>query len=566
MSLFGSLHLGASAIGATAIALEVTGNNIANVATPGFIREELDLAPITPDRFGALNIGRGVTPTGVFQKIDRFLAERARAAASESQAGSTRAALLRRVEGLFNELSDGDLSTLITQFFASIQNVQNRPNDPAVRRVVVEQGALLAQTIRGLRAGIDNIRNDVSSDVLRNVDAINELVGSIRELNVQIIAAEATGGEAGALRSIRAQRLSDLSERIEIRVIEQENGAVNIFTGNDFLLFAGQIQEVAAIEEPDRGVLIQRLVLADSTVPVPATAGRLGGAQRTRDGDIAAVVDALDALTRALIFEFNRIHSSGQGLGSFTQITATNRVLDPTSALDTDPAGLVFRPTNGSFEIRVTDPATNQIRTTVIDVDLDGTAAGDSLDALAAKLDAVLGAGAATVNAQGRLEIQAPAGVEFTFANDTSGVLAALGLNTFFTGQDSRNIDVNALLRENPELFAASRAGQAGDTSNAIALSQFADRSLAALGGSSLDEAFADLIGQLGTHSETARIGADVLEATRSALESENLAITGVSLDEEAVRLITFQRGLQASARFVSVVNELLDEIINLGA
>lgn len=569
MSLFGGLHLGASSLNANRFAMEVLGNNIANSQTPGFVREVLDLAPIRPDKFGNLSLGRGVTSAGVFQQIDRFLFERARAATSESEAASARSTMLQRVETVFNELTEQDISTLFNEFFNSIQDVQNRPDDPALRSVVVERGALLAETVRTVRGHIDDIRSDISHEVSVSVEQINEAVREVRKLNFEIIAAESGGGEAGSLRTLRDQQVAKISKLIEIRAIPQESGAINIFVGNDFLLFDGAIQEVAAVDSVDRGQQISTLVMARSNFPVPTSGGRLGGIQQARDEDIAAVLDRFDDLIGTLIFEFNKQHSSGQGLGRFTALEGTYSVLDSTAALDTAAAGLVFTPNNGSFELRLSDPATGQTTTSVIDVDLDGTAGGDSLADLVAKIDAAFiatyGVGAASVTPQGRLQIQAPAGAEFSFANDTSGVLAALGVNTFFTGQDSRDIDVNSVLRSDPTLFAAAANGEPADTTNAVALASLHDRAFDSLGGLSITQAAVELVGNLASTSDRVRMGADILEGTEQALVSENLAITGVSIDEEVVKLMTFQRSFQASARYISTINEMLDEVINLG-
>ncbi len=64
-----------------------------------------------------------------------------------------------------------------------------------------------------------------------------------------------------------------------------------------------------------------------------------------------------------------------------------------------------------------------------------------------------------------------------------------------------------------------------------------------------------------GRLAESAR---DITEASKNALESEDLAITGVSLDEEAVKLIKFQRSFQASAKYIQTINDLLTEVINI--
>ena len=578
MSLFGSLNIGASALRSAQSALAVTGNNIANVNTPGFIRQEVGLSPIRNDRFSLGSIGDGVTVGGVLQKVDRFLAERAREARGDFEGANTRANFLQRVEGVFNELTDNDLSTGFQQFFNSIQDVVNTPDDPSLRAVVVARGDQIADTVRSVRSRIGEIRDDISAQVRISADEINNLLVEIDDLNSSIVAAEAgtVSVDAGSLRSLRDQKLTKLNEKIDIQVFEEPEGSVNIFTDGVFLVMSGAINEVATRQTTDRGSVIDTLVFAESRAPLPNSAGRIGGAQTARDQDIGGVIDALDQLTGTLIFEFNKIHSSGQGLRRFTSVESENFVLNSAAPLDTSPnnpalppgtlnANLPFTPVNGAFELRITDANTGLDSTRVIEVDLDGIGADDSLDDIVARLDAAFGAPVASVTVHGKLRIQAPTGIEFGFADDTSGFLAAMGINTFFSGRDSRDIRVSDDVRNDPTLFAASANGAPGNTENALALAQFQDQSFASLG----DESFLDF--SLGLPDDLAALGqstrseAEFLLTTKQSLEAENLSITGVDLDEEAIKLIEFQTGFQAAARYIQTINELLDVVINLG-
>ena len=114
-------------------------------------------------------------------------------------------------------------------------------------------------------------------------------------------------------------------------------------------------------------------------------------------------------------------------------------------------------------------------------------------------------------------------------------------------------------------LLAVSSNNVAGDTQNLTSLIRFKDQPLASLGGESFSDAFTGLVADLGTFGENAQSQADAARTTKQALESENLSISGVSLDEETVKLISFQRSFQASARYIATVNQLLDAVINLG-
>ena len=111
-------------------------------------------------------------------------------------------------------------------------------------------------------------------------------------------------------------------------------------------------------------------------------------------------------------------------------------------------------------------------------VDLNGIDEDTSLNDLVAELDAIEGISARTT-LDGKLVIEndAPAHT-FAFAGDTSGVLAALGVNTFFTGRGALDMGVQQAVRDDPAKFAASLGGVGADSSNAIQLASFLDRPL----------------------------------------------------------------------------------------
>ena len=567
MSLFGSLSIGASAINTSQLALSIVGNNIANAGTEGYVREELKIGTLPSTRFGSLSIGTGASAISTKQQIDRFLRERARQAGSEFEAANARSALFDRVQTAFNELGERDISTALNDFFSSIQNLANRPDDLALRDIVVKKGALAAGQISFMRTKLEDVSKDISTEVEQSASQINGILESIRDLNRQIVAAEAGSfSDAGGLRSKRDQELSTLSKLIPIQTATEADGSLNVLIDGDFLLFNGTIQEVAAIDGVGSGIDTKILALRDSQWPIPVNGGRLGGIQEFRDSDLEGLAGQLDKLAAALIYEFNKIHSSGQGTQKLTQLEGTYRSLAPSDPLTSASNDLPFTPTNGSFDINVTDSATGLTRTFKIDVDLDGIGTDDSLNNVITRINTVAFGGqpVASVSNQGRVRFSTTGVESFTLGNDSSGFLASFGLNTFFTGTSARDINVNDFVLNNPNNFAASKNGLPGDNSNALALAQFSDNKFEQLNGESLSVAVTGLVKTLASEGKFAQSARDVTEASKNALESEDLSITGVSLDEEAVKLIKFQRSFQASAKYIQTINDLLTEVINI--
>ena len=201
-------------------------------------------------------------------------------------------------------------------------------------------------------------------------------------------------------------------------------------------------------------------------------------------------------------------------------------------------------------------------------VDLDGYNADDTtLDSLVAGINVELSGNfpgiQASTSLDNELSINSSSGeLTFSFADDTSGVLSALGINTFFSGQDAGDIAVSSVIVDDPGLIAAALTNMAGDNANVTEMISFQFNPLESLGGMSIEEYYQSLVSTLGVESAAAQDRYEGATAVKSALVSQREAVSGVSLDEEAVKLIQYQSGYQAAARFITVVDELLQVLL----
>ncbi len=230
-----------------------------------------------------------------------------------------------------------------------------------------------------------------------------------------------------------------------------------------------------------------------------------------------------------------------------------------------DAAGLPFSPGNGAFQVQVYNRQTGLTQTTDIRVDLNGLDDDDTtLSRLAALLDAVDGIRARVTETR-QLEIVADSPEQdFAFADDTSGILAALGINTFFSGTTARDLGVSSVLLSDPSKFAASRGGVGADTQLAVALAGFLDRPLAERNGATMASLYDTLVGNVAQGSAAAAAVVEGFRVFEESLLGQNLSISGVSLDDEAVRLLSFQRAYQAAAKYIQTLNELLGVLLDL--
>lgn len=565
MSLSGTLQIAGNALQAQQIALQVVGQNIANVATPGYSREEVVFSPAPVQRLGNLTLGLGVQVEGVIQRVDEFLNQRLRRATSDRIDSEVREQTWLELEQVVGELSETDLSTALTRFFGSIDDVLNQPESVSVRAMAVLQGQSLALQIQRLAQRVQDIRTDVNTRIVNMAVDINRLLAEVARLNVQISTTEGGvvgGSQAVGLRDQRNQALRQLSELIDIQTQEQSSGAVNVFSNGDFLVFEGTHRTVAPVYSSSDGFSAASLNVVELDAPLGQGSSKLAGLIAARDEILSGFLTELDAFASTLAFEFNKVYSRGQGLTGYTQLTSEHRVDSPTAPLD--EAGLPFLPTSGMFQILVRDRQTGVTRTHDIQVELNGLSADTTLNDLAAQLTSIDGISAA-IDSEGHLTIEASStNVEFAFANDTSGLLAALGLNVFFSGTTATDLNVSSVVAETPATFAASNSGLGGGTGNAVELARFPELALTTANGDTLLTLYERLSANVTQGTNVARAVAQGLRSFEQTLEAQQLATSGVSLDEEALKLMTHQRAFQAAARLVTVIDELLSWLVQL--
>jgi len=566
MSLLTSLQMAKNSLLVAQLGLQVTGNNIANVHTPGYLRQELVQTPAPSQRRGHLILGLGVQAEKIKQQVDKFLEERLRGANSDLSSSETQEKVYLQLESLVGELSNSDISTALTSFFNSVSEVLNQPESRSIRNLVALQGDVLTKSVNRLQDRLRTLQGDLNDRVVSIADEINGILKGVARLNVQIVSAEAGGSkksDAVGLRDRRQQLLSNLSKLTDIQVAEQPTGSVTVFTGGEFLVFENIARTVEAKPIKDSGgTTVEQIKIVETDSPLNSSSGELAGLAAARDEVIGGFLDQIDEFTRTLIFEFNKVYTSGQGLVGFDSLTSESFVSDVNAALD--QAELSFTPVSGGFQVLVRNAQTGLTNTTNIAIDLHGLDTDTSLQSLATALDAIDGISAEVTPAR-KLQITSDSpNSEFAFANDSSGVLAALGLNTFFAGDSALTFSLHESIRDEPARFAASRGGIGEDTENAVVLAGLFDAPLESQNGGSLSLLYSRMVAETSQASAVSRSVAEGFRVFQKSLEGEELGITGVSLDEEAIRMITYQRVFQLSARFIGTVTDLLQSLVEL--
>ncbi|MFN3243332.1 MAG: flagellar hook-associated protein FlgK [Planctomycetota bacterium] len=149
--------------------------------------------------------------------------------------------------------------------------------------------------------------------------------------------------------------------------------------------------------------------------------------------------------------------------------------------------------------------------------------------------------------------------------SDTSDILVATGMNAFFLGSSAADIRVNESLLGNPDRLAAGLGAATGDAGNLSRMIGLRDRDLSQLDSNTIEDFYADLVGDIGFETSAARSALDAQNQLLGQLEADRESVSGVNIDEEMVDLLKYQQSYEAAARFISVAQEMTDVLINLG-
>lgn len=550
---------------------------MANAATPGYSRQIARLIPIQGgNTISGFGVGAGVQIGAIHRQIDEAVEARLRTATADSSFARVQADVLSQIEDTLGELGDNDLSSRLTGFF---RVWSERANQTPSGTAVVQQGAQLASFIRTLRSDLADQRRLIDQQLSGAVARSNELLSSIAQANGQISAAEVGGNVANALRDQRDALVRELSDLMDVTVIDRGREGMDLLAGSTPVVLGSVSRGVVLRSDTLNGETSVSVAVRDDGMRLDVASGRLGGLLSQRTSSVDEVIGKLDALAARVIHEVNRLHSTGtnaaglrsaSGTLAFTAPDRTRPLSDPDNS---SIANAPFRPVSGGFLVHTRHAATGTEQTIRIDVDLDGitdagtSGTGDdtSLDDIRAALSAIPGL-AATITPDGRLRIDASEGTTFSFADDSSGVLATLGVNSFFTGVNASDIAVrNDLLSDATNLCAGRLVnGVFVENGTALEIAGLQTAGLASLQGRSIPDLWRDAVERVGADASGAFSRAQSASIVADSLEAQRAAVSGVSVDEESINLLESQRQYQAAARLISVCQQMTDTLLQM--
>ena len=494
-----SLYLGLSGLQAQQAALNVVGHNIANVNTPGYTRQRADLSAGQSQVEGQIYFGTGVTLSSVQGIRDRFLDLQIYRETAKQTGADERYAAVNAIASSLGDTGSTGIAAQVQAFFQGFQDLSTNPESAALRTNLLGKAQAMVTGLQTKYRLLDDQRANADQAIGALVGEVNTLTGQIAQLN-QRISTEVSPGADNDARDQRKTLTDKLAGLVGINVVESTRGEYQItLDSGNAVLVTGSSAFDLVAKRLGHDGYLQLTADMASTV-VDVTSA-------IKEGTLGAKLDLRDNILVGFQAQLDQLAAGLAGSVNLAQRTGVAQ---------NGLAGQDF------FQ-----------NATELNIDITGQPTSDGLP---------------------------------NSISTATALMSGSGWSDRYKGMVNL-LAVNAALVKNPSLIAAGVAGGGtGDNSNALAMAALQDNPMAVNRGNTptgFTSAVAALITDLGSQSQTYKAQSTAQQKLVSALQSQRDSISGVNLDEEASNMMTLQRGYQASARFISVINQLTDQLVN---
>lgn len=560
MSAFSLLSIGSRAMAANYVALQTTGNNIANANVAGYSRQRVELATAPSQFTGGGYIGLGVDVKAISRSHEQFLSREAAGAQSNAYMDRSRMTALRKLEEVFRPGENG-LGHAAGQFLNAWTELASRPADIAARQAVMARADELSDRFTDSSQQMDALQADVDAGLQQAVKRVNSLAQGLSQVNQKILSFSSSQGAPNDLLDERDRLLSQLSEKLQIKTVLSADNTVSVFVGDGRPLVLGSdARELAVIEDPFDGNR-SALALKDGT------GERLIDSEFLAGGDIAGL---LQFQNEDLVHARSLV---GQMAASLTSaVNQQQRAgLDLRGQAGQDIFFDLYQSAAGGALPMVRPATTNKAQ----DPPVTPTVTVENASKLQAA-EYMLSWDAASTqwtlqSSLGGAEI--PEDQAAQLLGFSVGGTAALDKADRFLLQPVTYAAgfMRRTLAQAEGLAASSMPPGAVPNGNALLVAALADRTMVGqasdeTGGLSITDAYAVAIADIGTRVQGAVTAADISNAVAEQAELRRSSADGVNLDEEAARLIQSQQAYQASAKVLQVAQSVFDTLLQAAA
>ena len=556
-NIFSTLSSAKLGLLAQQLAIEVTGQNVANVETEGYSRQDVSFEANTPRghiKYGGLHqLGTGVRIASIERAHDQFLFTQIMDEGDLTGSTEVKKEIFEQLEVLFNEGSGRSLNDALSLFFSSIHDLATNARGLPERVDLISKAEHLASTFNQTGNQLFTIQRNIDATIETEVAEINTLTTQIGKLNESIHANEPTSQyKANDLRDNRDRLVKELSKKIDIQLVQESDNQISLtLKDGTALVLKDQVFDLStsinANNESFNDVYID---IGSTTKNITSTikGGELRGYLDMRDTKVESVLDKMNILSGSFIQEFNSIHREGFGIDGSSGLDFFTP-LDVTVDHDADNTGTaVVSMTNAS--------------PTTVSVDEFEIAFTESNEFTLNNLTTNASSGTFTFTTGSTFNIKDG------FAVAISGTAASGDKVTFSVSEDAASLmSVSSTITADGQKIAAGTTTN-GDGGNALLMADLQNELVfnsvtwsSESGSFTVDEYYNAVVSTIGIKSFSAQAILRQQEGVMLQLNSRRESISGVSIDEEMIKMIKFQQAYNASARMISMVDEMLDTL-----
>jgi flagellar hook-associated protein 1 FlgK len=357
VSTFSGLNTAASALYASQRAIDITGQNVANVNTDGYSRQRVDLQSIggsvVPAVWSTSNqVGQGVNSDSVVRIRDAYLEAQAQAQHATTANLTVQSATLTSVESSFQEPGATGIQSMLTNMWSGWSDIANHPADPGARAQLLQRTQTVVAGLHSVNGSLNSQWSNTRDSLQTQLDDVNAAANSIADLNQAIKRATAAGKPSSELQDKRDVLILHLSESVGATSTPAGDGTLNVTVGGVTLVAGNSPLQLSL-----SGTNAADTVSTDPPVIKTSPGGtpvQVGG---TAQGQLASLktiipgyLQQLTAIARQLADQVNSGHANGFDLNG----AKGGAMFDDGSGVGPVNLGAI---TAGNISMRITDPA-----------------------------------------------------------------------------------------------------------------------------------------------------------------------------------------------------------------
>lgn len=296
--------------------LNVTAHNLANVATPGYTRQQAIQVTKTPihslgitDHLSNGIIGQGTDISTIVRVRNDFLDCEYRNYLSTTNYNYHMSQGYSYIESILNEPSDISVSANISNFWNSLSELGSKVTDMSARAAFSQSALSFTTALNNIGEKTAQLKSQYTQELESVVNKINNITNEIYELNKKISDLETIGNPANDLRDSRDSLIDELSKLIDIETYPNEHGGISVLAGGKLLVGENTKRQISLTTDPDNNSF--KVIWSDELDQFSIKGGHLNGALKTINETIADFENNLNSMVTAMTEKFNEIHKNG---------------------------------------------------------------------------------------------------------------------------------------------------------------------------------------------------------------------------------------------------------------